>query len=29
MIAFVDLATQQDRLRSEIEAGIARVLVTR
>ena len=26
MIAFVDLATQQDRLRSEIEAGIARVL---
>jgi len=26
MIAFVDLATQQDRLRKEIETGIARVL---
>ncbi len=26
MISFVDLATQQDRLRAEIEAGIARVL---
>lgn len=26
MIPFVDLATQQDRLRTEIEAGIARVL---
>src|SRR5687767_13223559 len=26
MMPFVDLAAQQDRLRSEIEAGIARVL---
>jgi UDP-2-acetamido-2-deoxy-ribo-hexuluronate aminotransferase len=26
MIPFIDLATQQDRLRTEIEAGIARVL---
>jgi len=26
MIPFVDLAAQQDRLRDEIEAGIARVL---
>lgn len=26
MIPFIDLAAQQDRLRAEIEAGIARVL---
>ena len=26
MIPFIDLAAQQDRLRSEIEGGIARVL---
>ena len=26
MISFVDLAAQQDRLRSEIESGISRVL---
>ena len=26
MIPFIDLAAQQDRLRNEIEAGIARVL---